>query len=75
MTKNFHSDRRSADHFRAWKHYGMASFPHDKQLLKLPVTDTTTAGCLGLKAPITMWEINLPLCLGQNASLYQVILF
>lgn len=53
---------------------GMASFPYESWLLDLPDTDTIAAGCLGPKPPKTMWEINFPLCLGQNASLYQVIL-
>lgn len=50
---------------------GMASFPYDC-LLKPPDTDTTAAGCLGRKAPKSMWGIHFPLCLGQNASLYQM---
>lgn len=53
---------------------GMASFPYNSLLLRLLDTDTTAAGCLGPKPLQTMWAINFPQCLGQNASLYQVIL-
>lgn len=53
---------------------GMASFPYDSLLLRLPDTDTAAVGCLGPKPLKTMWEINFLLCLGQNVSLYQVIL-
>lgn len=64
----FHSDRSSA----VYAGVIMVGYPYNSLLLRLQTP--LQLGVWGQSLPKTMWEINFPLCLGQNASLYRVIL-